>query len=137
MSDELEEGCDCPEGCGGAMELATKSCSCHISPPCDSCVEGRLECSGCGFEWSSEDKTPTGNRSDSYDPEWGTSSNAVEIKEAMQEMHDKVSKIVSNVNPMYILDLVRSEFPEPISATLTTKEWRLLRFALEIAKHSI
>lgn len=78
-----------------------------------------------------------GPMSDSYDPEWGTSANAGEICEYLDEAYRKVSEILGNRPPIYILDLVRTPMPEPIQATLTTKEWRIIRFALERAKDSI
>lgn len=43
----LEDGGICP----GRMEFGPPiDCSCHISPPCDSCVSRELECSECGQE---------------------------------------------------------------------------------------
>ena len=75
--------------------------------------------------------------SDSYDPEWGSSSNVVEIIEALDEVYPKISNILGNQPPMFILDLVKADLPEPINATLTTKEWRIIRFALERARDSI
>lgn len=78
-----------------------------------------------------------GPMSDSYDPEWGTSSNAATISEALQEVYDKVSDLVENVKPLFILHLLDQEYPQPITATLTTKEWRIIRFALERAKESL
>lgn len=79
--------------------------------------------------------------SDSYDSEWGTSSNCGEIKEALDEMYEEVSAILGHVQPMYILDLVRAKHLDDekldIEATLTEWEWRIIRFALERAKDSL
>lgn len=76
--------------------------------------------------------------SDSYDPEWGTGDNADQIQEAIQKVYDKLSGILDGRPPMYILDLVRSnQLNKRINATLTEKEWRILRFACERAKESI
>lgn len=44
----LEEGQDCPL-CGGLVSFKVpENCSCHISPPCNSCVESKPECEYCG-----------------------------------------------------------------------------------------
>ena len=75
--------------------------------------------------------------SDSYDPEFGTGENCALIGEALQGVYKKVSRILKNQPPLYILDLVKAKLPEPIEAKLTTKEWRLIRFALERAQESI
>lgn len=78
-----------------------------------------------------------GPMSDSYDPEWGTSSNAAEISEALDEVYHRVSGVLGGRPPQEILGLVRSDLPQPISATLTEREWRLIRFALERANESL
>jgi hypothetical protein len=77
--------------------------------------------------------------SDSYDPEWGTSFNAHCIKEALDGVYARLSKILGNQPPMDIRVLVDAHLPKPIGASpaLTEKEWRLLRFAVERAKDSI
>ena len=75
--------------------------------------------------------------SDSYDPEWGSSSNVAEIVEILDEVYAKVANILGGQPPMFILDLVKADLPEPIDAILTTKEWRIIRFALERARDSI
>lgn len=78
-----------------------------------------------------------GPMSDSYDPEFGTSSNCEEIREALSNVYDRITGALGGAPPLYVLDLVRSELPRPISAILTEKEWRLIRFALERAQDSI
>ncbi len=77
--------------------------------------------------------------SDSYDPEWGTSSNAEDIREALIKVYDRISEILGNRKPIYIQDLVaqEDEFAKPTPAILTVWEWRIIRFALERAKDSI
>ncbi len=75
--------------------------------------------------------------SDSYDPEWGTSANAAEIHEALEGVYDRLTGILGGKTPMYILDLVTADLPLPVSATLTEKEWRLMRFAVERARESL
>ncbi len=78
-----------------------------------------------------------GPMSDSYDPEFGTGENCREICEALDAVYHRVSVVLKQSEPMYILDLVRTPFPKKISALLTEKQWRLIRFALERAKESI
>lgn len=57
--EDLEEGSDCPTGCGGTLEAVRgPDCSCHISPPCSSCVEDYVECDDCG--WRLPDGLPDG-----------------------------------------------------------------------------
>ena len=79
--------------------------------------------------------------SDSYDPEWGTGSNASDIAEAIQRVYNKLSEILNNEPPVYILDLVHDSVPSihkrRIEAGLTEWEWQILRFACERAKDSI
>lgn len=75
--------------------------------------------------------------SDSYDPEWSTTANAAEIEDALSEVYDRISGILGGRAPLYVLDLVRSDLPTPISATLSEREWRVIRFALERAQESI
>jgi hypothetical protein len=75
--------------------------------------------------------------SDSYDPEWGTGANGDSIREELDELYIRLSTVLGEQRPIYILDLVHAEFPRPINATLTEKDWRLLRFAVERAKDSI
>lgn len=75
--------------------------------------------------------------SDSYDPEWGTADNANRLRQALKGMYGVVSCILGRKPPMPILDLVdATELDTPITATLTERQWRLLRFALERAVES-
>lgn len=78
--------------------------------------------------------------SDSYDPEWGTSANGDEIRSALDAVYEKLTKTLGNMAPMPILELVGSterRLQDGITARLTEKEWRLLRFAVERARESI
>ena len=76
--------------------------------------------------------------SDRYDPEWGTGDNGSQIENEIQKVYDKLSSILGNQEPIYILDLVKNqEMTEKLNASLTIKEWRILRFACERAKESI
>ncbi len=77
--------------------------------------------------------------SDPYDPEFGTGAECDAIKGALGEVRERVSTllILFGDETMHIQELVRVDLSQPIRATLTEKEWRLIRFALERAKDSI
>ena len=75
--------------------------------------------------------------SDSYDPEWGTSAFGKEIKTALDEVYDRLTGILGGRAPIDIRKLITMELDDPISATMTEYEWRLVRFALERAGESI
>ncbi len=46
---EYEEGDDCPEECGGKLEIVRgENCSCHLHPPCNACLEDCFKCDTCG-----------------------------------------------------------------------------------------
>ncbi len=50
MSD-IEVGAGCAEPkCSGTLQIkdVSEHCSCHINPPCQTCVEAPLECDECG-----------------------------------------------------------------------------------------
>lgn len=46
---ELLEGDTCLNCNKGIFIYQIENCSCHINPPCPSCVNAKLECSYCGF----------------------------------------------------------------------------------------
>jgi hypothetical protein len=49
-----EEGDRCPECNEGHMiYYPVEDCSCHISPPCQACVNNQLTCDAC--EWQEEE----------------------------------------------------------------------------------
>ena len=48
MTRNIEEGERCPE-CGGIAVFKIVNCSCHISPPCNACVNAMPECEKCGL----------------------------------------------------------------------------------------
>jgi hypothetical protein len=83
-----------------------------------------------------------------FDPreeaEFGTSSAADVIGEALGEMYNKVSMVLGKMPPKRILDVILGEDCEPGSRNggylvgcFTEKEWRIIRFALEQAGESI
>lgn len=75
--------------------------------------------------------------SDSFDSEWETTANGNEISKALNGVYNRLSVILGHSDPKYILDLVRDDLPQQISATLSEKEWRILRFAIARANESI
>lgn len=75
--------------------------------------------------------------SDSYDPEFSTSENCDKIIRTLRPMYDILSALLHNSKPIYILDLIDEDLPEKSTLTLSEKQWRLIRFALERAIDSI
>lgn len=75
--------------------------------------------------------------SDAYDPEWGTAENAARIREALDQAHEEVSRILGEEPPMYVMDLIDAQLPTNITAVMNERSWRLIRFALERAGESI
>lgn len=75
--------------------------------------------------------------SDSYDPEWGTSSKREEIDDALEHVYDRLTGLLSGMPPEDIRRLVNEDREQPIPATLTEWEWRILRFAVERARDCI
>lgn len=77
--------------------------------------------------------------SDSYDPEWGTSSKAGLIVDAVREQHESITEILDGAEPIYIGDLVnqRDQRTTVFQVCLTEWQLRILRFACERAGESI
>lgn len=51
MSEPLADGDTCPECNEGVLEYEpVVDCSCHISPPCNKCIDNPLVCNQCGWE---------------------------------------------------------------------------------------
>ena len=85
-----------------------------------------------------------GPTSDSMDGEWGTRAAADEITEALAGMYNRVSEVLGDRLPQYVLDVVRGEDCSVGSRNggmlvgcFTEREWRIIRFALERAGESI
>lgn len=57
MKNGSEEGSVCGRnGCEGVIAYQkSENCSCHISPPCSSCMSVRLHCPEC--DWEAEEET--------------------------------------------------------------------------------
>lgn len=75
--------------------------------------------------------------SDSYDPEFGTGEQRDKIDDALETVYLRVTRILGNVEPIFIGDLIDLPLPSETTATLTEKDWRLLRFAVERARESL
>ncbi len=45
----IEEGDRCPHCCGRMGYGDVEGCRCHISPPCNACVDNPLICLQCGL----------------------------------------------------------------------------------------
>ena len=81
--------------------------------------------------------------SDCYHPEFSTEDNAQQIRDAIEDVHHQLTRILQvfgPAEPMYILDLVQGnshDLEERIRFGLSKKEVRILRFACERAKESI
>lgn len=77
--------------------------------------------------------------SDSYDPEWGTSRAAGDIKNAIESVYKTVSSILGDRDPVDIRNLAyeESKRSSQITARLSEWQWRIIRFSLERAEESI
>lgn len=76
--------------------------------------------------------------SDSYDPEFGTGSNAGEIREAIQEIRDNIGNMLGS-KLMHILDVVRMDESEgkTFDMTVSERELRIVRFMTERSLETI
>ena len=77
-----------------------------------------------------------GSISDSYDPEFGTSANSSDINEAVQRMHSVLGNVIGSP-PKFIVEVVHGDDGDKITASLSEKEWRILRFACERSQESL
>jgi len=82
--------------------------------------------------------------SDSYDPEWGTSSNREDIADALAEMHGRLGEVIGG-GPKFVLEPVH-EFIEEVAGKPSTRTltlccseaaMRILRFACERARENL
>ena len=75
--------------------------------------------------------------SDSFDPEWTTSSNRQDIDDALSTMHSALGIVIGS-GPKFILEVVNMPEDGPlIECKFTEKELRVLRFACERARDSL
>lgn len=49
--ESYDEGDKCPECKGDLHYPKVVNCCCHINPPCGACVDNKLTCRECGWEW--------------------------------------------------------------------------------------
>ncbi len=75
--------------------------------------------------------------SDSYDPEFGTSSNADEVMEAVRGVRDKISAAIGSEQLRDILEVVRSDDRTARTVKLTDRQLRVIRFAMNRALESL
>lgn len=74
--------------------------------------------------------------SDSYDLEFGTGSNATDVAAAIRSV---VARATELLGPQLknIVEVAQGEPGEVIDATLTEREWRIIRFGLSRALETI
>jgi hypothetical protein len=68
--------------------------------------------------------------SDSYDPEFSTGANREEVRDALREMSELLSRKIGAERD-YILDVVRRARRGKKIASFTERELRILRFGVE------
>lgn len=76
--------------------------------------------------------------SDSYDPVWGTASNAGEVHDGIREMDIALTHMIkvlahSEEAPRYILNEIRRKDCTKIPVELTERQMRILRYACRVA----
>ena len=71
--------------------------------------------------------------SDSYDPVWGTGENASVVLDGIREMDAKLTEILNNSPPQYILDVIRNKEGEKIQIELFEYQVRVLRYVCRVA----
>jgi hypothetical protein len=76
--------------------------------------------------------------SDSYDPVWGTASNASEVRDGIHEMDVVLTHMIktlahSEEAPRYILNEIRRKDHTKIQVELTERQMRILRYACRVA----
>ena len=74
--------------------------------------------------------------SDSYDPEFGTGSNAADVREGIEEVIRRAT-LVLGPGLKNIVQVVQGEPGMMLGRPLTEREWRIVRFALNRALESI
>jgi hypothetical protein len=75
--------------------------------------------------------------SDSYDPEFGTGENADLVREAVEQVRDRIAGVIGDRNLLNIMDVVRMGETTNYAVTLSVRELRILRFALNRALESL
>ena len=76
--------------------------------------------------------------SDSYDPEFGTGSNAHDVGDAVRSLRSKVTDAIGNSELKNIVEVVHSRGGGAVATLhLDERELRVLRFALNRALESL
>ncbi|MFA5344707.1 MAG: hypothetical protein WC315_00295 [Candidatus Omnitrophota bacterium] len=72
--------------------------------------------------------------SDAYDPVWGTTDNANEVRRAIKSVREMVSHLIGS-DPQYILDVIRYQNNNENlrHVTLSERQLRIIRFCLSVA----
>jgi hypothetical protein len=75
-----------------------------------------------------------GSVEESYDPVWGTGSNAQEVLDAISEVREIVAGDIGSP-PKYILDVIRQKDDHDVQRDylFTERELRIIRFCLSVA----
>jgi hypothetical protein len=76
--------------------------------------------------------TIPGPVSDGFDPVWGTTSNAEEVKMAIDHIRTVIGDHIGSP-PRYILDVVRENNYDYKPVTLSIRQLRIIRYALSVA----
>jgi hypothetical protein len=68
----MDEGATCNrDGCPGTIEIRdVENCSCHLSPPCNACVENPLICSECDISTNNDEFYPQEKQEVGFLPSW-------------------------------------------------------------------
>lgn len=77
--------------------------------------------------------------SDSYDPEFSTGANATDVRDAITETSALITRKVFDGDARLhsIVEVAQGGHGRRITASLTEREWRLIRFSLNRATESI
>ncbi len=75
--------------------------------------------------------------SDSYDPEFGTGENASVVGEAVRAVRQRITDVIGSDTLKDIVSVASGEPGPSFTATLSEREWRLIRFGLNRALESL
>ncbi len=78
-----------------------------------------------------------GSVSDSYDPEFGTGENADAVAEAVLACVQRVTDVIGSAGLKDIVGVVQGVTGPSFTATMTEREWRIIRFGLRRALDSL
>lgn len=75
--------------------------------------------------------------SDSYDPEFGTGENAALVAVGIRSVRQRVTDIIGSDRPKDVVAVAGGEAGPSFTATLSEREWRLIRFTISRALESL